>query len=520
MAPDTFPTPTPAAPPERPAASERPAERPAERLLGARISEALTFDDVLIVPAYSEVLPAMADTRAWLTREITLNIPLIAAAMDTVTEAPMAIAMAQHGGIGVVHKNLSIEDQAAHVRRVKKFESGMVINPLTIHPDQTLAEARALMAAHHISGVPVVERDTRRLVGILTNRDVRFATDPALKVHELMTRENLVTVTADVGHEEARHLLHRHRIEKLLVVDDAYRCIGLITVKDMDKAQAHPLANKDELGRLRVAAATGVGEDGHARARALIMAEIDVIVVDTAHGHSAGVLAAVAAIKKLSNAVQVIAGNVATPEGARALIAAGADAVKIGIGPGSICTTRVVAGVGMPQFSAVLETAAASHELGVPAIADGGIRNSGDIVKAIGAGADCVMIGSLLAGTDEAPGEVFLYQGRSYKSYRGMGSIGAMARGSADRYFQQEIKDTLKLVPEGVEGRVGYKGPVATVVHQLVGGLRAGMGYTGSASIAELQAKAGFRRITGAGLRESHVHDVAVDREAPNYRQD
>ena len=496
------------------------AKLPPEAAARARIEEALTFDDVLLVPAYSEILPTIADTRTRLTREITLNIPLIAAAMDTVTEAPMAIAMAQHGGLGVIHKNLSIEDQAAQVRRVKKFESGMVINPLTIHPDQTLAEARALMATHHISGVPVVERETGRLVGILTNRDVRFATDPALKVYELMTRENLVTVPAEVGHEEARHLLHRHRIEKLLVVDDAYRCIGLITVKDMDKAQAHPLANKDALGRLRVAAATGVGEDGEARARALVAAEADVIIVDTAHGHSAGVLRAVAAIKQISNAVQVIAGNIATPEGARALIEAGADAVKIGTGPGSICTTRVVAGVGMPQFSAVREAAAACHAAGVPAIADGGIRHSGDIVKAIGAGADCVMIGSLLAGTDEAPGEVFLYQGRSYKSYRGMGSIGAMARGSADRYFQQEVKDTLKLVPEGVEGRVGYKGPVAAIVHQLVGGLRAGMGYTGAASVAELQKTARFRRITGAGLRESHVHDVALDREAPNYRQD
>lgn len=485
-----------------------------------RIEEALTFDDVLIVPAYSEVLPATTDTRTRLTRSIPLNIPLVSAAMDTVTEAPMAIAMAQHGGIGVIHKNLPVEEQAAQVRRVKKFESGMVINPLTIHPDQTLAEARQLMATHHISGVPVVERETGRLVGILTNRDVRFATDPLLRVYELMTRENLVTVPAEVSHEEARRLLHRHRIEKLLVVDEAYRCIGLITVKDMDKAQAHPLANKDGLGRLRVAAATGVGEEGLARARALIEAEVDVIVVDTAHGHSAGVIRAVSAIKQISNAVEIIAGNVATPEGAVALIEAGADAVKIGIGPGSICTTRIVAGVGVPQFSAVLETAAACHERGVPAIADGGIRHSGDIVKAIGAGADCVMIGSLLAGTDEAPGEVFLYQGRSYKSYRGMGSVGAMARGSADRYFQQEVRDTLKFVPEGVEGRVGYKGPVAPIIHQLVGGLRAGMGYTGSATIAELQARARFRRVTAAGLRESHVHDVAIDREAPNYRLD
>ncbi len=485
-----------------------------------RISEALAFDDVLLVPDYSQVLPSATDIATRFTREIRLNIPLISSAMDTVTEGAMAIAMAQHGGIGVIHKNLSPADQAAQVRSVKKFESGMVINPVTIHPDQTLADARALMAAHRISGIPVVERGTGRLVGILTHRDVRFATDPDVKVYELMTRENLVTVTADVDPQAARRLLHRHRIEKLLVVDDAFRCIGLITVKDMDKAESHPLANKDELGRLRVAAATGVGEDGQTRAAALVEAGVDVIVVDTAHGHSSGVLVAVERIKRMSNAVQVVAGNVATPEGAAALIAAGADAVKIGIGPGSICTTRVVAGVGVPQFSAVLETAAACREGGVPAIADGGIRTSGDIVKAIGAGADCVMVGSLFAGTDEAPGEVFLYQGRSYKSYRGMGSIGAMARGSADRYFQQEIRDTLKLVPEGIEGRVGYKGPVSGVVHQLVGGLRAGMGYTGSATIAELQRRARFRRVTGAGLRESHVHDVAITREAPNYRQE
>jgi IMP dehydrogenase len=485
-----------------------------------RVSEALAFDDVLVVPAYSQVLPSAVDTRTRLTRTIWLNIPLVSSAMDTVTESAMAIVMAQHGGMGVIHKNLDIDEQAAQVRRVKKFESGMVVNPLTIHPDQTLAEARALMNIYRISGVPVVERETTRLVGILTNRDVRFATDPSLKVYELMTRENLITVESTVAPEEARRLLHRHRIEKLIVVDDAYRCVGLITVKDMDKAQAYPLANKDELGRLRVAAATGVSEDGFARTRALIAAEVDVVVVDTAHGHSAGVLAAVERIKKLSNSVQVIAGNVATPEGAAALIAAGADAVKIGIGPGSICTTRVVAGVGVPQFSAVLETAAVCRAHGIPAIADGGVRTSGDIVKAIGAGADCVMVGSLLAGTDEAPGEVFLYQGRSYKSYRGMGSLGAMAAGSADRYFQQDIKDTLKLVPEGIEGRVAYKGPVSAVLHQMVGGLRAGMGYTGSASLAELQTTARFRRITGAGLRESHVHDVAITREAPNYRQE
>jgi IMP dehydrogenase len=486
----------------------------------SRISEALAFDDVLLEPGYSEVLPTAVRTTTRLTRQISLNIPLVSSAMDTVTESGMAIAMAQHGGIGVIHKNLEVEEQAAQVRRVKKFESGMVVNPIAIHPDMSLAETRALMAMHNISGFPVTERETGRLVGILTHRDVRFATDPALRVYELMTRENLVTVRAEHAAEQARALLHKHRIEKLLVVDDQYRCVGLITVKDMDKAQAHPLANKDELGRLRVAAASGVGDEGHARSEALIAAGVDVVVIDTAHGHSKGVMIAVERIKKLSNAVQVIAGNVATPAGARALIDAGADAVKIGIGPGSICTTRVVAGVGVPQFTAVLETAEACRAHGVPAIADGGVRTSGDIVKAIGAGADAVMMGSVLAGTDEAPGEVFLYQGRSYKSYRGMGSMGAMARGSADRYFQQDIKDTLKLVPEGIEGRVAYKGPVAAVIHQMVGGLRAGMGYTGSAAIADLQQNARFRRITNAGLRESHVHDVAITREAPNYRQD
>ena len=488
--------------------------------VASRIAEALAFDDVLLVPGYSEVLPTAVRTQSRLTRTITLNIPLVSSAMDTVTESGMAIAMAQHGGIGVIHKNLEVDEQAAQVRRVKKFESGMVVNPIAIHPDMSLAETRALMALHNISGFPVTERETGRLVGILTHRDMRFATDPNLRVYELMTRDNLVTVRAEEATAEARALLHKHRIEKLLVVDDQYRWVGLITVKDMDKAQAHPLANKDELGRLRVAAASGVGDDGHARSEALIAAGVDVVVIDTAHGHSSGVVKAVERIKKLSNAVQVIAGNVATPEGAQALIDAGADAVKIGIGPGSICTTRVVAGVGVPQFTAVLETAEVCRAAGVPAIADGGIRTSGDIVKAIGAGADAVMMGSVLAGTDEAPGEVFLYQGRSYKSYRGMGSMGAMARGSADRYFQQDIKDTLKLVPEGIEGRVAYKGPVAAVIHQMVGGLRAGMGYTGSATVADLQTKARFRRITNAGLRESHVHDVAITREAPNYRQD
>ena len=495
---------------------------PSDLVSAARIrfEDAFAFDDVLLVPAYSTVLPNATDTRTRLTREISLHIPLVSAAMDTVTESGMAIAMAQSGGLGVIHKNLTIEDQAAQVRRVKKFESGMVVNPLTIHPDQTLAEVRAIQQTHRISGIPVVERDSRRLVGIITARDVRFATDPNLRVYELMTRENLVTVTGDVVADEARALLHKHRIEKLLVVDEQYRCIGLVTVKDMDKAETNPNAVKDALGRLRCGAATGTGEDGFRRAEALVAAEVDVIVVDTAHGHSGGVLEAVARIKRLSNTVQVIAGNVATPEGTLALIEAGADAVKIGIGPGSICTTRIVAGVGVPQLTAVMESAAAAREHNVPVIADGGIRSSGDLAKAIAAGADCAMMGSVFAGTDEAPGEVFLYQGRSYKSYRGMGSLGAMARGSADRYFQAEVQDSLKLVPEGIEGRVGYKGPVATVVHQMVGGLRAAMGYTGNATIAEMQRNARFRRITNAGLRESHVHDVAITREAPNYRQD
>ena len=429
------------------------------------ILEALAFDDVLVVPGFSEVLPNATNTSAQLTPSISLNIPLISAAMDTVTEAAMSIAMAQAGGMGVIHKNLTPDQQAAEVRRVKKYESGMVVNPLTIDPDQSLADARALMTQYRISGVPVVENATGKLVGILTNRDVRFATDPAVTVRTLMTHENLITVRHGVGPDEARRLLHRHRIEKLLVVDDDYRCVGLITVKDMDKAQAHPLANKDAFGRLRVAAATGVGDDGEARARALIEAGVDVIVIDTAHGHSARVLHSVAAIKRLSNTVQVIAGNVATPEGAAALARAGADAVKIGIGPGSICTTRVVAGVGVPQFTAVLETAAACHEHHICAIADGGVRTSGDVVKAIGAGADCVMVGSLLAGTDEAPGEVFLYQGRSYKSYRGMGSIAAMSRGSADRYFQAgDATDQPKTGARGGRGPRRLQGPDVSAV--------------------------------------------------------
>lgn len=485
-----------------------------------RITEALAFDDVLLVPGASDILPADANTRTRLTRAIDLNIPLISAAMDTVTEDAMAIAMAQQGGLGVIHKNLEPAEQAEQVRRVKRFESGMVVNPVTVGPNQTLAEVRAIMSHHGISGLPVIEPETQKLVGVLTNRDVRFATDPNQPVRDLMTRDNLVTVRNGVDADTARQLLHKHRIEKLLVIDDAERCIGIITVKDMDKAVTHPLAIKDGLGRLRCAAATGVGEDGFKRAKLLVEAGVDVLVVDTAHGHSSGVLRAVERIKAANGDVQIIAGNVATPEAARALIEVGVDSVKIGIGPGSICTTRVVAGVGVPQFSAVLETSAACHELGVPAIADGGVRNSGDIVKAISAGADVVMIGSLLAGTEEAPGEVFLYEGRSYKSYRGMGSLGAMARGSADRYFQQEVRDTHKMVPEGIEGRVPYKGAMGAVVHQLVGGLKAGMGYTGCGTVADMQKNTRFRRITNAGLRESHVHDVSITREAPNYRRD
>ncbi|MFT8850521.1 IMP dehydrogenase [Acetobacter orientalis] len=486
----------------------------------SRVTEALAFDDVLVVPAASEVVPSQTSVRTRLTRSIELNIPLISAAMDTVTEDQMAIAMAQQGGLGVIHKNLTPEEQAEQVRRVKRFESGMVVNPVTVGPEQTLAEVRAIMQHNGISGLPVVEPASQKLVGILTNRDVRFATDPTQRVAELMTRDNLVTVRDGADADTARQLLHKHRIEKLLVVDEQNRCVGIITVKDMDKAVAYPLAIKDSLGRLRCAAATGVGEDGFSRAKLLVEAGVDVLVVDTAHGHSAGVLRAVERLKALDPTIQIVAGNVATPEAAQALIDSGADCVKIGIGPGSICTTRIVAGVGVPQFSAVLETAIACHEKNTPAIADGGIRTSGDIVKAIGAGADVVMVGSLLAGTEEAPGEVFLYQGRSYKSYRGMGSLGAMARGSADRYFQQEVRDSLKLVPEGIEGRVPYKGSMAAVIHQLVGGLKAGMGYTGSRELPDLQQRARFRRITGAGLRESHVHDVSITREAPNYRRD
>lgn len=482
--------------------------------------EAYTFDDVLLEPAASSVLPTEVETRTRITRSIELGIPLISAAMDTVTEAKMAIAMAQAGGIGVLHKNMTIEEQAREVTAVKKFESGMVVNPLTIEPTATLADALALMERYGIHGIPVTEGQGGKLVGILTNRDVRFATNMQQPVHELMTKDRLITVREGVSSAEAKKLLHQHRIEKLLVVDEAYSCVGLITVKDIEKARLHPNASKDEQGRLRCAAAVSTGADGLERAQALIAAGVDIVIVDTAHGHSSRVLETITAIKKRSNQTQVIGGNVATSEGTKALIDAGVDAVKVGIGPGSICTTRIVAGVGVPQLTAVADAVAVANKAGVPVIADGGIKFSGDLAKAIAAGASACMIGSLLAGTDEAPGEVFLYQGRSYKSYRGMGSLGAMGRGSADRYFQQEVGDKLKLVPEGIEGRVAYKGPVGTIVHQLVGGLRAAMGYTGNATLEQMRTNCRFLRITSAGLRESHVHDVAITREAPNYRQE
>ena len=476
----------------------------------------LTFDDVLLQPLESSVLPSQADTRTQLTREIPLNIPLVSSAMDTVTEADMAIALAQLGGIGVLHRNLSVEDQAAAVRAVKRFESGMVVNPITMTPDQTLAQALELMKANRISGIPIVEK-SGKLCGILTNRDVRFAENPKQRVSELMTRENLAVVGLGTSQEVAQRILHQRRIEKLLVVDDREHLVGLITVKDIEKAVAAPHATKDGEGRLRVAAATTVGDAGFARSEALIRAGCDCIVIDTAHGHNTEVARSVERVKTLANSIQIVAGNVATADAAKALVDAGADAVKVGIGPGSICTTRIIAGVGVPQLTAIMETAKAASKSGVPVIADGGIRTSGDIAKALAAGASAVMVGSLLAGTEEAPGETFLYQGRAYKSYRGMGSVGAMARGSADRYFQQDIKDQLKLVPEGIEGQVPYKGPVREIVHQLVGGVKAAMGYTGSETIRDLQKRARFVRITNAGLSESHVHDVAITREAPNY---
>ncbi|MEL7490348.1 MAG: IMP dehydrogenase [Pseudomonadota bacterium] len=485
------------------------------------IREALTFDDVLLEPGPSEVVPSEVSTRARLTRSLHLNIPIMASAMDTVTEAQMAIAMAQNGGIGVLHRNLSVEEQAEHVRRVKRYESGMVVNPLTLTPDDTLLKAQEIMLEKKISGFPVVESQDAnglgKLVGVLTNRDMRFARDLNQPVSDLMTSVDLVTVSPGASEDEVRELCHKRRIERVIVVDDDCRCVGLITVKDIEKAQKYPMAAKDEQGRLLVAAASTVGEAGYERVEALIEAGVDVVVIDTAHGHSSKVIDQVDRIKRKSNATQVIAGNIATYDGAKALADAGADAIKVGIGPGSICTTRMVAGVGVPQLTAIADAARAGREAGVPVIADGGIKYSGDMAKALAAGADCAMVGSLLAGTDEAPGEVFLYKGRPYKSYRGMGSLGAMARGSADRYFQADVKEQIKLVPEGIEGQTPYKGPVAPILHQLVGGVRASMGYVGAPTIEELQTRAKFVKITNAGLKESHVHDVQITREAPNY---
>ena len=486
-----------------------------------KIREALTFDDVLLEPGPSDVMPSGVDVRARLTKNLNLNIPIVASAMDTVTEAEMAIAMAQNGGIGVLHRNLPIEQQAEHVRRVKRFESGMVVNPLTLTPDDTLRTAQEIMLEKKISGFPVVEdRDPNgvgKLVGVLTNRDMRFARNLDQPVSDLMTAVDLVTVSPGATQEEVRELCHKRRIERVVVVDEDYRCVGLITVKDIEKAEKFPRAAKDSAGRLLVAAASSVGDAGYERVEALIAAGVDVVVIDTAHGHSSKVIEQVVRVKRVSMAVQIITGNVATYEGAKALVEAGADAIKVGIGPGSICTTRIVAGVGVPQLTAVADAARAGREAGVPVIADGGIKYSGDVAKAIAAGADTVMIGSLLAGTDEAPGEVFLYQGRSYKSYRGMGSITAMARGSADRYFQADVTEQMKLVPEGIEGRIPYKGAVSPILHQLVGGVRASMGYVGAPTIPEMQKRAKFVKITNAGLKESHVHDVAITREAPNY---
>lgn len=485
------------------------------------IRNALTFDDVLLEPGPSEVLPSGVDVRSKLTQTISLNVPILASAMDTVTEAPMAIAMAKVGGIGVLHRNLTIEEQAEQVRQVKRYESGMVVNPLTLTPEATLGEARAIMAEKRISGFPVVEnRDEAgvgKLVGILTNRDMRFAKDMNQRVADHMTAEDLATVKAGADPEEIKDLIHDRRIERVIVVDDDNRCVGLITVKDMENAERHPDAVKDSEGRLRVAAATTVGENGFERAAALVEAGVDVIVIDTAHGHSASVAEQVRRVKQHWPEAQIIAGNVATYDATRALIDAGADAVKVGIGPGSICTTRIVAGVGVPQLTAIDDAARAAADTGTPIIADGGIKYSGDMAKALAAGASTCMVGSLLAGTEEAPGEVFLFQGRSYKSYRGMGSITAMARGSADRYFQSDINDQRKLVPEGIEGRVPFKGPIGPIIHQMVGGIRASMGYVGAPNLEEMRRRAKFVRITGAGLRESHVHDVSVTREAPNY---
>jgi IMP dehydrogenase len=491
----------------------------ADRKMESRmeIREGLTFDDVLLEPGPSDVMPTQVDVSTRFTREISLNIPLVSAAMDTVTESRLAIAMAQSGGIGVLHRNLTVEEQADQVREVKRYESGMVINPLTINPDTPLSEVLAIKERRKISGFPVVDSKTGKLCGILTNRDMRFEGSGDIPAKALMTHENLVTVREGVTQAEARDLLRRHKIERLIVVDDDYRAVGLITVKDMEKSQAHPHAAKDAQGRLLVAAASTVGDAGYERSMALVDAGVDVVVIDTAHGHNASVAEAVQRVKRESNRVQIVAGNVATYDGARALIEAGADAVKVGIGPGSICTTRIVAGVGVPQLTAIADAVRAAKGSDVPVVADGGIKYSGDLAKALAMGASVAMMGSVFAGVDEAPGEVFLYQGRSYKSYRGMGSVGAMGQGSADRYFQKDVKDALKLVPEGIEGQVPYKGPIAPILHQMVGGLRAAMGYVGAPTLDLFQERARFIRITNAGLRESHVHDVMITREAPNY---
>lgn len=482
------------------------------------IREGLTFDDVLLEPGPSEIMPADADVSTKLTRDIKLNIPLLSSAMDTVTESRLAIAMAQAGGLGVLHRNMTVDEQADQVRQVKRYESGMVVNPVTIHPETTLGEVREIVARKKISGFPVTDRKTGKLVGMLTNRDMRFESDASIKAADLMTTADLVTVREGAGREEARELLRTRKIERVIVLDEDRRAVGLITMKDIEKAQAFPNAAKDEQGRLLVGAASTVGDSGYERAMALAEAGADVVVIDTAHGHSAQVARVVERIKRENNRLQIIAGNIATYDAARALIDAGADAVKVGIGPGSICTTRIVAGVGVPQLTAILDAARAARDSGTPVIADGGIKYSGDLAKAIAAGASVAMMGSMFAGTDESPGEVFLYQGRSYKSYRGMGSVGAMGAGSADRYFQKEV-ETQKLVPEGIEGQTPYKGPISPVLHQLVGGLRASMGYVGAGTIDDFQTRARFVRITGAGLRESHVHDVMITREAPNYRQ-
>ncbi len=482
-----------------------------------KIREAITFDDVLLEPSESSVLPAETNLKTKITKDIELNLPLASAAMDTVTESQMAIAMSQSGGIGVIHRNLDIKDQVSEVNKVKKYESGMVVNPLTINPDSTLKEALELMQANNISGIPVTDPNNGKLEGIITNRDVRFALNEDQKVSELMTKEDIITVKDDVSEEEAKEILHQHRIEKLLVVDNDYKCVGLITVKDIEKSNLHPDSTKDEKGRLRVAAATTVGDKGFERAEALIDADTDIIVVDTAHGHSIQVPKIIERIKKLSNSVQIIAGNVATKEATKSLIGAGADCIKVGIGPGSICTTRIIAGVGVPQLTAILDCVEEAKKSSIPIIADGGIKFSGDLAKAIAAGADIGMIGSLFAGTDETPGEVFLHQGRRFKSYRGMGSVAAMAEGSADRYFQSDLGSSEKLVPEGIEGQVPYIGSVHNVIYQLAGGLRAAMGYTGCENIKEFQSKTNFIKITSASLNESHTHDVFVTREAPNY---